>query len=207
MPTGYTAILFDEPGTPFDAFVLRCARGMGALIHMRDDSLDASIPDEVKPYDYHRDALEKAYTRARELETMTDEEADRHAAAEYAARLASKAEGEKKYAEELKVVEDMIAKVEAWKPPTPDHDGLKKFMLEQLTTSKPYKYEYPKARLDGRTWLIQARTDAARNIEYHAKHWREDQARAERATDWIRKLKASLRDGVPCPPHAEDLKR
>lgn len=193
MPTGYTAILFDEPGTTFEAFALRTARAMGALIHMRDDSLDAPIPDEVKPYDYHRDALEKAYARVRELEVMTDEEADRHAAAEYASRLASKAEGEKKYAEELKTVEDMIAKVEAWESPTPDHDGLKKFMLEQLNTSKPHKYDYPTARIDGRTWLIQARTDAARNVEYHAKHWREDQARAEKATDWVRALKKSLR--------------
>lgn len=46
MPTGYTADLM-EKGMEFKPFVLQCARAFGALITMRDDSLDAPSPKSL----------------------------------------------------------------------------------------------------------------------------------------------------------------
>ena len=37
-----------------------CARAFGACIMMRDESVDAPIPEEFKPSTYHIEELEKA---------------------------------------------------------------------------------------------------------------------------------------------------
>ena len=58
MPTGFTCDIKD--GITFERFALNCARAFGALINMRDDSLDAEIPDEIKPSDHHVKALAEA---------------------------------------------------------------------------------------------------------------------------------------------------
>lgn len=49
MPTGYTAAVCDGKITEFPAFALQCARAFGALITMRDDAMNAPIPEEIKP--------------------------------------------------------------------------------------------------------------------------------------------------------------
>jgi hypothetical protein len=62
MPTGYTCIIEDKPDVTFAEYVWRCARAFGALLSMREDSLDAPIPDELKSEDtdYYKTAYEKA---------------------------------------------------------------------------------------------------------------------------------------------------
>ena len=54
MPTGYTAILFDKPETSFRQYAYVCARAFGALVSMRDESLDVPLPVEIKPDSYYR---------------------------------------------------------------------------------------------------------------------------------------------------------
>ena len=58
MPTGYTATLM-EKGQDFPDFVLLCARAMGATIMLRDEPLDAPIP-EFQPSDYSAKQLEES---------------------------------------------------------------------------------------------------------------------------------------------------
>ena len=40
MPTGYTAIIEDDPNCTFEQYLMRCARAFGATVTMRDDPLD-----------------------------------------------------------------------------------------------------------------------------------------------------------------------
>ncbi len=47
MPTGYTDAVKD--GITFDQFVLGCARGMGALVMMRDEPSGTPIPERFEP--------------------------------------------------------------------------------------------------------------------------------------------------------------
>ena len=42
MPTGYTAEILNGEIKTFPEFAKKCARAFGAMIHMRDDSLDAT---------------------------------------------------------------------------------------------------------------------------------------------------------------------
>src|SRR5688572_14375055 len=67
MPTGYTSTLM-EKGQSFPEFTMLCARAFGALIEMRDESLDATIPEKFEPSDYYTDRI--AALKA-ELDTLT----------------------------------------------------------------------------------------------------------------------------------------
>ena len=49
MPTGYTAYVQDGVITEFADFAMKCARAFGALIDMRDESLDAEIRVQREP--------------------------------------------------------------------------------------------------------------------------------------------------------------
>ena len=59
MPTGYTDRIYRGVETSFRTFMLECARGFGALVHLRDEP-GAPIPDVIPPSDYYAVALAKA---------------------------------------------------------------------------------------------------------------------------------------------------
>ena len=63
MPTGYTADVMDGKVTDFKLFAMQCARAFGALVIMRDEPLNAEIPDEFSPSNYHFQELEQARER------------------------------------------------------------------------------------------------------------------------------------------------
>jgi len=68
---------------------------------------------------------------------MTDEEADRLAAEDYEQEVEHETAAAKEQAERGRRYGAMIAQVEEWEPPTKGHQGLKDFMLSQLTDADP----------------------------------------------------------------------
>lgn len=87
MPTGYTEAVQSGEVTEFRDFALRCARAMGALIMMRDDPMDAPIPDEFKPSDWNRKQLDKARFRLADVQCWSDSAAELAASKAYADAL------------------------------------------------------------------------------------------------------------------------
>lgn len=77
MPTGFTAIIEEKEDLTFEEFALRCARGMGALIMMRDDPMSAEVPDHFPLDDYHGRSLEDQAKKLLELRAMTREDIER----------------------------------------------------------------------------------------------------------------------------------
>jgi hypothetical protein len=73
MPTGYTAA-FEDRDVPFAEFIWCCARAMGALIHMREDGLDAEIRPP-QPDSWHQEALVKAKEELKKYQKMSEKEA------------------------------------------------------------------------------------------------------------------------------------
>ena len=71
MPTGYTARLCDGEQT-FKDFAMLCARACGALIEMREDPMDAPIPEKIKRSSYYDEALSKAVAEYDRLKTSVD---------------------------------------------------------------------------------------------------------------------------------------
>jgi hypothetical protein len=201
MPTGYTTPVQDGTVTDLKTFALQCARNFGALVSMRDDPSDAPIPERFEPSTYHTEALAKAKARVAELEAMTPEQAK-------AAALAAddqEAARRDKYVAEAKAQSvryvTMMTKVREWKPPTADHEGLKRFMMEQLSESLAHDcstefYPAPEHKL-AHNWVADELAAAYKDLAYHSKAFAEDQTRCNNRTAWVQSLRRSLEPGVP----------
>jgi len=196
MPTGYTADLM-EKGQDFKTFVMRCSRAMGALIMMRDDPMDAPIPKKFEPSDYHIKALVEARETHDRLTAMSNEE-----------KIAfGKEEKEKAikrhqgWLERDRIQNDRLAEMQsqvmAWRPPTPDHEGFKKFMLDQIKISmndteyiaRQITEAEEKSPMD---FYVAALSSAAWNINYHKKGNTDEIDRAEKRTEWVNQLRKSI---------------
>jgi len=192
MPTGYTAKVCDGEVTEFRDFALSCARAFGALISMRDDPMDAAIPDAFAPSTYHADALVKAKARLRELEAMTPEQIEVAAFQAHEAEAKSTADFNASRTREDENLRAMLGKVRAWSPPTPEHKGLKEFMEQQIAVSmNTYRSPEP-VRKSGPDWLKEQIAKEQWNIDYHTKEQREENERAAGRTAWVKALKESL---------------
>lgn len=194
MPTGYTHNVVDGKITEFADFAMQCARAFGALITMRDDPMDAAIPEEIKPEtSYYADSLAREMKRMGEIQAMTNAEVDAAAQAEHDGAMASRAKYLADKDAESGRLNAMLSKVRAWQPPTPDHVEMKKFMIEQLTISMPGEYvpAIP-ILLDGATWRKEQIDSLAKAVVRSQKYVDEEIARAKSRTEWVKNLRASL---------------
>jgi len=195
MPTGYTYMVSE--GADFKTFALACARGMRALSTMRDDPMDAPIPDKLEPnteyYDEKIADLQAEITRLSSASLM-------ECAAEQAQEIAAARDYQDAYIikrEELaKKYEDMIKQVEAWHT---EAEGIKGFMLEQLRTSLQhdcggsYIPGVPK-QLPADEWRFAQINDAVKNLEYYMGERQKEITHTESRNKWIKALKDSLND-------------
>lgn len=195
MPSGYTAKLY-EGEQSFEDFVLGAARGMGALVTMREEPSDAEIPERLEAStDYYDRQIREGKARLLELDALTEQDAAREATREYAeaveANTKDRVEREGKRAR----YEAMWARVEAWEPPTEDHVGLKKFMREQIQQSIDFDCtptdRNPQA-LNALAWLENQRQKAQRDISYGEEHRAKELERTEGRNAWLSALRSSL---------------
>lgn len=193
MPTGYTAVVGE--GATFEQFVWRCARAFGALIELRDDSLDAAIPERFEPSNYHMKRLTEAKSELAQVRAMSDRGCGDAAVADYEKELAYKAEADAKDAKLSADYTDMIVRVEAWEPPSDDHVCLKEFMLEQLRDSLKFDCGFlrPAPTLlvaDG--WRVARIEKLQRDVVYHTKELKAEAERVEGRNRWVAQLRESV---------------
>lgn len=196
MPTGYTSKLYEGEPQTFPEFALSCARAFGALITMRDDAMDAPIPDEFQPSSYHQERLAEAEARLVELERLDIRECAARSLAEYEQAQKARDDSAQKKAELKARYEAMLRDVQAWRPPTPEHIEMKKFMAQQLTESIDFDCSmdfWPEVEhLSPEVWRERKIGKARDDIAYHGQHHREEVERAESRTAWVQALRASL---------------
>jgi hypothetical protein len=197
MPTGYTAAIKD--GISFEQYVWTCARAFGALVLLRDDT-QAPIPERFESSTYHVAELAKAKDRLATLNAMSMDDAvenEKHdykaATKSYLARLDEKGELRTKYMA-------MLGQVRQWIPPTPDHQGLKDLMVQQIEQSiefdcNTHYMELPAAILGGQLWLAQRTAEAECMVAYHADELAKEVSRTEDRNGWLQ----ALRKSVPPP--------
>jgi chaperonin cofactor prefoldin len=202
MPSGYTALFEKRDDVTFEEFVWKCARAMGAFIHMRDDSSDAKIRMPGTDDTYHKDNLKKAVDSLAEHSTMSLERAQTRMNKEYTAMEKHAREAMKEHAVLRKRYTKMLNQVNAWNTPTPEHDGFKKFMVDQLTQSiewdcndKYYLEQLESPRQSAKEWLNDQIAEAKHDIEYHTKHLVDQTKHEKSRIDWINALIKS----VPMP--------
>jgi hypothetical protein len=194
MPTGYTHAVCDGKVTEFPEFAMSCARAFGALIMMRDDPMDASIPEEFKPDTrYYDERIAADMEEMGKIQAMSHTEADASAHAEHLAAIIHRRDYLASKEAEAARINAMIAKVRAWHPPTPDHVEMKSFMLEQLRISLPGDYapSIPEA-LDGPEWRQKKINELSAAVARNREEVRKEIERAKGRTEWVKALRASL---------------
>ena len=191
-----------ESGEDLRSFALRCARAFGACVMMRDDDLDAPIPERFEPSDYSVKRLAEAEAALTRLAKMSRKQQVAFGNKEKKRMVADRRKWAAEHREANARLNTMEREVERWLAPTPEHQGLRDFMLEQLRISKDDETywdglvaaEEAKPPLQ---FYTDALAQAASAIDYHRKEMVKEQERADQRTRWIQQLRASLP-----PPHS-----
>ena len=201
MPTGYTADLMSK-GQDFRTFVLTCARAFGACIMQRDDPMNEP-PKKQEGSSYSAKALAAAHAELARLRSMNSDQQFELGCQRKNEAITNAGEGLQRNKDENKRLDDMMAQVVAWTPPTSDHAGVKSFMIEQITISRNSTDYYERTLLEAtkkssRQFYEEAIAGAERDIEYHTKEVAKEQERTGERNQWIDQLYASL------PPMDDD---
>lgn len=196
MPTGYTAGVADGTITTFQQFALQCARAMGALAMMRDEPFDAPIPDEIQPdTKYYDERIAEAQAILERLPALTAEQCEAEAEKAHAEEMADYNRRQAEDRETRARYEAMLERVRAWKPPTPDHVGMRDFMEERLVESIQFDCGLsspPPAKMSGREWRVEQIELAARKLQHMTAERAKEIARTAERNAWLKALRESL---------------
>jgi hypothetical protein len=188
-----------ETGETFPEFALRCAHAFGALATLRDEPSDAPIPIflEFKPSPYYTESLKKHKAELARLQSMKiDErtlfgvEAKQKQIEQHRAWLAkNKTENQR--------LDEMAEKVAAWMPPSSDHQGLKKFMLQQIDVSRNgteyIEWEIVKATAKApSSYYVAAVIAEEHGVAYCEEELAKEIERTDGRNLWVKQLRESL---------------
>lgn len=195
MPTGYTDTVKD--GISFEQFALNCAKAFGACISMRDLPGNAPIPEEFEPATYHVNQLAAARTELATYENMSEADAAVKCMFEYDTAEASRKQRLQENRNTLESYHGMLDQVRMWSAPSEEHEGLKEFMLQQITDSIKFddsaKYLSEPTPIQSVTdWLEAKKAKALKDIEYHKEKNAEELKRTAERNRWVRQLRESL---------------
>ena len=194
MPTGLTGPIYEGDTMTAAQFLLRCARHSSVLAEMRDDPLDAPIPTIIPVSDYYMEAVERAHRDLAEIEALSEEECQNRAQAEYEARLTARAHEQAKKARIATRYAILLTEIQAWTPPTAEHEKLKDYAISQLQTGAEEdgrSYEFPPPVLNPQ-WREDRLAELRDQVAYATKRLHEQEERARVATEWLTALRASL---------------
>ena len=196
MPTGYTEVI--ENGGTFEEFVWTCARAMGACVTMRDEPFDAPIPEVFQPSPYYKERFNEGTAKIKAILDMTDDEVTKRQLLDNI-KIRAFNEKEQARAERLRQrYEEILTKVEEWCPPSPDHCGLKEFMIQQIQLCRqdyqPYK-KPEKPVLAPDEWRRREVLEISGDLAYIKESWEKEEERVAFRNLWLKQL----RDSVPQP--------
>jgi len=132
MPTGYTAFIEDGNITTGKEFLLLCSRAFGVAMEIRDEPLSVPTPITFEPDGYYKNRYESAVKRLEEERNISFEVAKRRMRSDYDMRV----KDAKRTIANMTAINERYTKVRGqvsgWVPPTKNHEGIKKFALEQI---------------------------------------------------------------------------
>lgn len=203
MPTGYTAGILDGKITTFPQFAKQCMRAFGAVIHMRDEDMDAEYKERT-PSDYHYKEIERANQLYKDAQTLSDKQiisGKKKELEESKKYHLEKIEKEKVDRKAMNVILDEVRK---WQPPTPEHTGIKDFMIDQIVktidfdcdskyhTKALQKIEYQLLNLNAESIRRDMKEKAAKDLAYHTKEHNEELKHCEKSNKWVADLLNSI---------------
>ena len=199
MPSTQTSGIAE--GLSFEDFVKECALAASPFGHVKKVSFDTDEPTFV-PSDYHKRCLEEAEEELSEISQLTVEEAlqvvgeesdrlYREAAQSYERRKEEIRDLKKKY-------EVMLRKAKAWVPPTPQHEGLKEFMIRQLNESLENDCDFERLERNAPEQISPERAlynkleDLRKKVAYHQERWDDEVRSCNERNQWFKDLRDSL---------------
>lgn len=191
MPTGYTTDIYNGKDVSFRDFALTCARQFGACIMQRDDPADEK-PKIMPEESYHAEELKKLGKFKKPTK------------AEFENYIKTKIADCKETIDKMKKLQTAynrkIKEAQDWNPPTPEHEGLKEFMIKQLTESMQFDcsyahYESDLKKLNKMTYddyFEQQKQHHKWLIKYHTEYLEKDLNAIRQRNKWIQDLYNSL---------------
>ncbi len=175
----------------FKDFALGCARAFGACVMQRDDPADVK-PKIMPEESYHTEELKKLG----KFKKPTKAEFDSYVIE----RIADCKETIDKMKKLQTAYNKKIEEAQDWNPPTPEHEGLKKFMIQQLTDSMQfdcsyYYYESELKKLNNMTYddyVNEQKKHHKWKIKYHTEYLEKDLNNIRKRNKWIQDLYNSL---------------
>lgn len=196
MPTGYTSKIYDGEKCDWKDFVLLCSRAFGALVAMRDDSLDTEIPEEFKPSSYCKDQLKKAKDDLSKYTSMTIEEVNILVEKNYNNRIIANNNNIKENNNLKERYETVLKEVEKWTPPSSEHASLKKYAIDQLKDSIKFdchNYDYEIKKESPEEFIKNNIEKCLKDIDYYTKEWNKEVERTKERNLWVKQLRESLK--------------
>lgn len=191
MPTGNTELLYKNPNLSLKEFALSCASNF-----FRDVS---SLPTTFKSSGYHEKQLVEAKAYLAEMRMAKPIYVEEMFADYLKCREADRKKVAVETIKSRRVFDRMKALVRAWRPPTPRHAALKRYMKEQLATETFYSNdELTKMYAPG--YATAAEYKAARiqslksDVKYHTKKLREEAKRLAKDQAWVDALRTCFKE-------------
>lgn len=204
MPTGYTSYIKDGKITSGKEFLKLCTRAFGIAVDLKDESLDVPTPNHFEPHPYYEKAYKDSLVSREKAYSMTLEEVKEDIISKYNDNKGRVEKILEEYKDEDKKYLKVREEVEKWTPPTPEHENLKKFCLEQIDMSlntSLYKWceEDINKELDTsddtiRKYIDILRDNADEKLKRAYKNWQEELRRVEEKNLWMKQFLDSLED-------------
>ena len=135
MPTGYTSYINDGEITSGKEFLKLCTRAFGIAVDLKDESLDVPTPNHFEPHSYYEKAYKDSLVSREKAYSMTLEAVKEDIISKYNDNKGRAEKILEEYKDEDKKYLKVREEVEKWIPPTPEHENLKKFCLDQIDMS------------------------------------------------------------------------
>lgn len=203
MPTGYTAYIEDGDITTGKDFLKLCTRAFGVAIDQKDDPLSVPTKTKFEPSQHYIDAYNRACDALRDAKSISFNEAKLRLKSRHHKKVDDYKKCSEKYSDLRNKYLKVRREVEAWTPPTPEHDGLKNFALEQIDMCIPSdktiaefinKSNEPLDLSDEAiTKFIEDNISRCKDsVEYYKKSMDAEYERAQEKQEWMDKFLESL---------------
>lgn len=204
MPTGYTSYIKDGKITSGKEFLKLCTRAFGIAVDLKDESLDVPTPNHFEPHPYYEKAYKDSLVSREKAYSMTLEEVKEDIISKYNDNKGMAEKILEKYKDEDKKYLKVRKEVEKWIPPTPEHENLKKFCLEQIDMSlNTSLYEWCEEDINKeldtsddtvRKYIDNLKDYADEKLKRAYKNWQEELRRVEEKNLWMKQFLDSLDD-------------
>lgn len=202
MPTGYTSYIKDGKITSGKEFLKLCTRAFGIAVDLKDESLDVPTPNHFEPHPYYEKAYKDSLVSREKAYSMTLEEVKEDIISKYNDNKGRAEKILEEYKDEDKKYLKVREEVEKWIPPTPEHENLKKFCLEQIDVSlNTDLYEWCEEDINKeldtsddtvRKYIDNLKDYADEKLKRAYKNWQEELRRVEEKNLWMKQFLDSL---------------